>query len=99
MTTACRSHPPQAMLGFHGFESADLEHITEEGRELGGGPDLWYYDNALNHPERLRPCEMRTLRLPVGITSAEVALRMHVEDILRTVVLHGNEGGRLIVQE
>ena len=62
--------PSQAILGFHKFESGDLDHITEEGRSLGGGSDLWCYDNALNLPESCPPCELRALRLPAGIASS-----------------------------
>ena len=60
---------------------------------------MWCYDNALNFPESFPPCELRSLRLPAGGTSADIALREHLVDILRRVILHGDDGGRLNVQE
>ena len=88
--------PPQAILGFHGFESNTLELISDAGANYQDAvPDLWCWENIALLPEIWPECERRVLRLPHGTNSADIALEAHQRAIIDQIVLHGADGSRL----
>ena len=57
--------PPEAILGFHGFDSNSLEMVSHAGATYESvGPDLWYWGSATFLPVIWAECERRVLRLP-----------------------------------
>jgi hypothetical protein len=89
--------PGQSVLGLYSFASEEVVDVTATGRKYAGGPDIWLQENAVHLPEIWEPCERRILRLPVGVTEADTALERHLEEILRRVILHGQDRGELQV--
>ena len=69
--------------------------MTPIGEQYASGPDLWYWENAALLPEEWSDCEKRSLRLPFGCSSPDVALDEHQRAILAQVFLYGADGASL----
>ena len=67
--------------------------MTQEGRLAD--PELWYYSNALHIREDFPDCERRILRMPTGVSSADLALRRHMSAVLEKVLENGRGGPRI----
>ena len=72
--------PPESVWGWHSFAETELQQVTTEG--WAANPRVWYYSNALHVREDFPDGERRILRLPVGVSSADLALRRHLSTVL-----------------